>query len=44
MGQNQTQNVDDIAQNYEEIKLSAKESIEKAKKMHSKPYMQITRD
>ena len=44
MGQTQTQNVDELAQKYEEIKLSAKESIEKAKKMHSKPYMMITRE
>ena len=48
MGQNQTQNVeenvDELAQKYEEIKFSAKESIEKAKKKHSKPYMMIIRD
>ena len=48
MGQNQTQNVDEnvdeLAQKYEEIKLSAKESIEKAKKKLSKPYILITRD
>ena len=44
MGQNQTQNVDELEQKYEEIKLSAKESIEKAKKTHSKPYMLIIRD
>ena len=44
MGQNQTQNVDEHDQKYEEIKLSAKEAIEKAKKMHSKSYMLTTRD
>ena len=43
MGQNQTKIADEIAQNYEEIKLSVEESIEKANKMHSKPYVLITR-
>ena len=44
MGQNQTKIADDLEQKYEEIKLSAKESIEKVNKMHSKPYMLIARD
>ena len=44
MGQNQTKIADELEQKYEEIKISAKESIEKVKKTHSKPYMLITRD
>ena len=44
MGQNQTKIADELAQKYEEIKLSTEESIEKAKKMHSKTYMLITGD
>ena len=38
------ENFDENVQKYEKIKHSAKENIEKAKKMLSKPYMLTTRD